>query len=58
MLQKGPFNIRKNIIELNTGKIGPARKKAIATYAKKHNITKEEARFRQSLIIAREIAKK
>ena len=57
-LLSGAANIRKNIKELNTGKIGPARKKAIATYAKKHKLSAKDARFRLSLVIARETAKK
>ena len=57
-LLPGVQNIRKNIHELNAGKIGPARKKAIETYAKKHNISKEDAKFKLSLIIAKSVATK
>ena len=51
-------DVKKNIIELNTGEVGSSRKKAIDTYAKKHNISKEDARFKLSLIIAKSVAKK
>jgi hypothetical protein len=51
-------DIKKNIIELNTGVVSDSRKKAINTYAKKHRISKEEARFQLSLAIAKSIAKK
>lgn len=57
-LLKGTENIRKNIKELTTGKVSGSRLKAISTYAKKHNISKEDARFRLSLEIAKSIATK
>lgn len=57
-LLQGAGNIRKNIKDLNTGKVGATRTKAIATYAKKHGITKKDARFKLSLIIAQNVASK
>lgn len=51
-------DVKKNIMELNTGEVSDSRKKAIKTYAKKHGISKEDARFKLSLIIAKSIAKK
>lgn len=57
-LLPGIHNIRKNIHELNSGPVGPARQKAIGTYAKKHNISKEDAKFRLALIIAKNVATK
>lgn len=56
-LLPGPQNIRKNIKELNTGEISSSRKKAIQTYAKKHKLSPEEARFKLSLIIAKNVSK-
>lgn len=53
-LKKGIENIRKNIEELNKGKVSPSRRKAIATYAKKKGISKKEARFKLSLVIAKQ----
>jgi hypothetical protein len=57
-LLPGTHNIRKNIKELNLGQVGSARKKAIETYAKKHNLSKEDAKFKLSLIIAKSVATK
>ena len=57
-LLKGKKNISKNIKELNTGKVGKSRAKAISTYAKKKGITKTEARKKLSVVIAKSIAKK
>lgn len=57
-LLSGAGNIRANIKELNTGKVGPARKKAIRTYANKHGISQADARFKLSLIIAKSVATK
>jgi len=57
-LLKGTENIKKNIHELNTGKVGPARRKAIATYARKHGISHKEAKFKLSLVIAKAVALK
>ena len=52
-LKSGAGSIRSNVKELNTGKVGSARKKAIATYARNHNVSTKEARFQLSLIIAK-----
>lgn len=57
-LLPGTHNIRKNVEELNSGSVGPARRKAIATYAKKHGISAKEAKFRLSLEIAKSVAMK
>jgi hypothetical protein len=51
-LKPGYKNMRSNIEELNSGYVGPARKKAIKTIAKKNGISSKEARFKQSLAIA------
>ena len=56
-LKSGAGSIRSNVKELNTGKVGPARKKAIATYAKNHNVSLKEAKFSLSLEIAKSKAK-
>ena len=56
-LLKGTKNIRKNIEELNKGSVGDSRKKAIKTLARKWGVSPEEARFKQSLIIAKSKAK-
>ena len=55
-LYSGSKNIRRNISELNTGKVGKSRKKAIRTLAKKWHVSEKEARFKQSLIIAKKKA--
>jgi hypothetical protein len=53
MLKKGPGSIRYNVNELTKNPIqSPARKKAIVTLAKKHNISLQEAQFRQAKTIA------
>lgn len=52
-LLSGAQNIRKNIKELTTGKVGSSRRKAISTLAKKWGVNNKEARFRQALIIAK-----
>ena len=57
-LLPGSQNIRANVKELNSGDIGPARRKAIKTLSKKWGVSIEEAKFRQSLIIAKETALK
>jgi hypothetical protein len=56
-LLAGTENIRKNIKELNTGKVGSARKKAIVTYARNHKVSLADAKFKLSLIIATNKAK-
>jgi len=57
-LYKGPNSVRKNMAELTQGKVGATRQKAIATIAKKNNISREEARFKQALAIAKSQARK
>lgn len=52
-LLKGTHNIRKNVKELTSGKVGKPRSKAINTLAKKWGVSKKEAKFRQALIIAK-----
>ena len=56
-LLPGYNNIKKNVEELVTGKMSGPRRKAVNTLAKRWGISKEEARFRQALIIAKETAK-
>ena len=59
MLKKGTKSIRFNMNELvNKPVISQARKKAIATIAKKHNISLEEAQYRQAQRIAQFQARK
>lgn len=50
--------IRQNVTELMKPAQAPARKKAIITIAKKNNIPRKDAQFRQSIKIAQSIAKK
>lgn len=57
-LKIGAKNIRSNIKELTTGKVGKSRSKAINTLAKKWGVTKSEAKFKQALIIAKNAASK
>lgn len=57
-LKKGPGTIRSNVKELMGEVQSPARKKAISTIARKNNISREEAKFRQALKIAQVQAKK
>lgn len=52
-LQSGPGTIRSNVEELMKKPKSQARRKAISTLAKKHNISRQEAQFRQALAIAR-----
>ena len=51
-LQSGPGTIKSNVSELMSKVQSPARKKAIVTLAKKHNISLKEAQFRQAKAIA------
>lgn len=51
MLKKGTENMRTNYNELMANVDSPARRKAIMTIAKKHNISFEEAQHRQALRI-------
>lgn len=53
MLKSGPGSVKSNVKELTTGKVGKPRSKAINTLAKKWGVSKEEARFRQALIISK-----
>ena len=57
-LIKGKGSIRKNVTELMKGVESPARHKAIATIAKKNNISFQEAQYRQAIRIAQAQAKK
>ena len=58
-LFKGPNTIRKNMQELMSSPIQSAsRKKAIATIAKKRNISRADARFIQAKAIAVSQARK
>jgi hypothetical protein len=58
-LKKGPGTIRYNVNELTKGPIeSPARKKAIVTLMKKHNISHADAVMKQALAIAKYQARK
>lgn len=57
-LLKGKNTSRANITELMKGVQSPARKKAITTLAKKHNITRHEAMLRQAKAIVSSQANK
>ncbi len=57
-LQQGPQNYRKNIRELMKPVQSLARRKAIATLARKRNISKAEAQAIQARAIARTQAQK
>lgn len=57
-LKKGKGTIRANMTELMQPPQSPARKKAIATIAKKYNISLEEAQYRQAQRIAQFQARK
>ena len=46
-------SIRKNVTILVNEPVGKSRMRAIATIAKKHNISREEAKFKQAITIAR-----
>lgn len=52
-LKSGTGSVKYNVKELTKGKVGKSRKKAISTLSKKWKVSKEEARFRQALIIAK-----
>ena len=53
-LKKGIGTIRPNVQQLvNLPVVSPARRKAIMTLAKKHNISFTEAQFRQAVAIAK-----
>lgn len=52
-LLKGTSNIRKNIVELQTGFMSAKRKKAIRTYARNHGVSFKDAKFQMSLIISK-----
>lgn len=52
MLLKGPGTVRVNVTELMKAPKSPARKKAIATIARKNNIKPMDAQFMQARKIA------
>ncbi len=58
MLKNGPQNMRSNYNELMNNIESEGRRKAIATLAKKHNISLEEAQHRQALRIIQSKANK
>lgn len=58
LLQKGLGTIRKNVTELMSGRVGKTRQRAIVSIAKKNNISRQEARFRQAKAIAISQARK
>lgn len=57
-LKKGVGTVRTNVATLMQPAQSPARKKAIITLAKKHNISRSDAQFRQSVAIAQSQARK
>ena len=57
-LKKGAGSIRGNMVELMNAPASASRKKAIATIARKHNISRKEAQFRQAKAIAISQARK
>lgn len=57
-LSKGPSTIRKNVTELMQPALSGARKKAIHTIAKKHNIALKDAQFKQAVAISRSLARR
>lgn len=57
-LKKGKNSIRANVAELMNPVQSSSRRKAIATIARKNNITLQEAQFRQALAISRRQAKR
>lgn len=56
-LQQGPGTIRQNVAELMKAPESAARKKAILTIARKHNIPYAEAQYRQAIQIAKKQAR-
>lgn len=56
-LLKGPGTIRQNVKELMNVPQSAARKKAILTIARKHNIPYAEAQYRQAVQIAKKQAR-
>ena len=58
MLKPGVKNMRANYNELMTNVDSVARKKAIMTIAKKHNISIAEAQHRQAIRIIQSQARK
>ena len=50
--------IPDTVQKLMTGKVGKSRQRAIATLAKKHGISREDARFHQAIRIAQAMARK
>lgn len=57
-LATGPNSIRKNVLELMNPPRSASRKKAIVTLAKRHNISRKDAQFKQSIAIAKSQARK
>jgi hypothetical protein len=57
-LVKGVGNIRQNVTTLMGPVKSASRKKAIMTLAKKHNISRSDAQFRQSVRIAQSVGRK
>lgn len=51
-LQTGPNSFRPNITELMKPPVSQARKKAITTIMKKHNMSRSEAQLHQAKTIA------
>ncbi len=57
-LKRGLGTIRSNVTKLMTGPVGQTRQRAIATLAKRRNMTLDEARFHQAVRISQTQARK
>lgn len=57
-LKKGPGSVRQNVNTLMAPAVSQARKKAIITLARKHNLSIEDAQFYQAQRIAQSQARK
>lgn len=57
-LIQGPGSVRRNVELLMQAPASRARKRAIATIAKKNNEGPQAAQFRQALAISRSLARK
>lgn len=57
-LLTGPNSVRSNVNTLMQPVLSPARKKAIMTLAKKHNISLQDAQYHQAIRISQAQARK
>jgi hypothetical protein len=56
-LLKGTGNVRANVTTLMAPARSPSRKKAIITIAKKNNISRSDAQFKQAVAIAKRVGR-